>query len=62
MTQATMTRPPRQELERARLDYLAVSRSGHLYTSDSEHLRAERVAWERLERALAAVRAASRPG
>lgn len=54
MSNATMS--PEDELERARADYLAVSRGGHLYASEDEHLRAERDAWERLERALAAVR------
>lgn len=60
MTNATLTRGAQGDLERARADYLAVSRSGHVYSSEAEHLRAERIAWERLERALAVVREASR--
>jgi hypothetical protein len=42
------------ELERARDDYLAVSRGAHLYSSPGDHEEAERRAWERLELALAA--------
>ena len=42
------------ELERARTDYLAVSRGAHLYASPGDHQEAERRAWERLELALAA--------
>ena len=42
------------ELERARNDYLAVSRGAHLYASPGDHEEAERRAWERLELALAA--------
>ncbi len=41
------------ELERARNDYLAVSRGAHLYASPADHEEAERRAWERLEMALA---------
>jgi hypothetical protein len=44
-----------EELERARDDYLAVSRGAHLYASPQDHEEAERRAWERLELALAAV-------
>lgn len=44
-----------EELERARDDYLAVSRGAHLYASPLDHEEAERRAWERLELALAAV-------
>ena len=60
MMQSTISRAPEADLERARGDYLSVSRNGHLYASESEHLRAERIAWERLERTLAAVRDATR--
>jgi len=53
-----MTQTPTQsvtgELERARDDYLAVSRGAHLYASPADHEEAERRAWERLELALAA--------
>jgi hypothetical protein len=53
-----MTETPPQivtaELERARDDYLAVSRGAHLYSSPGDHEEAERRAWERLELALAA--------
>jgi len=53
-----MTETPLQsataELERARDDYLAVSRGAHLYASPADHEEAERRAWERLELALAA--------
>jgi hypothetical protein len=44
-----------EELDRARDDYLAVSRGAHLYASPQDHEEAERRAWERLELALAAV-------
>lgn len=47
---------PQDELERARSDYLAVSRGAHLYAED-DHATAESRAWERLERALMAVQA-----
>lgn len=60
MSQSLIMRTPEEELERARADYLSVSRGGHLYSSESDHLRAERLAWERLEGALAAVRDAAR--
>jgi hypothetical protein len=43
-----------EEVERARTDYLAVSRGAHLYSSPADHEEAERRAWERLELALAA--------
>jgi hypothetical protein len=42
---------PHPELERARSDYLAVSRGGHLYATEADHMRAEAMAWERLEKA-----------
>ena len=54
MSSATLS--PVDELERARVEYLAVSRSGHLYASEAEHLRLEGQAWERLERALEVLR------
>ena len=41
------------ELERARADYLAVSRCADLYASTEDYEQAERAAWERLESALA---------
>ncbi len=41
-------RSPDEELERAMADYLRVSRGGHLYASEDEHLRAEQAAWDRL--------------
>ena len=47
-----------EDLNRARSDYLAVSRGAHLYSSPADHEEAERRAWERLEMALAAVQAA----
>lgn len=50
------------ELDRARSDYLAVSRSAHLYASTADHLRAEERAWERLQRARAAVTTAPATG
>jgi hypothetical protein len=46
------------DLDRARSDYLAVSRGAHLYASPADHEAAETRAWERLELALAAVQAA----
>jgi hypothetical protein len=60
MSNATLS--PEDELERARADYLAISRGSHLYSSEDEHLRAENDAWERLERALAAVKNAEPTG
>jgi FAD/FMN-containing dehydrogenase len=42
---------PAAELERARSDYLAVSRGAHMFASEDDHRRAEERAWERLERA-----------
>jgi hypothetical protein len=52
------TQPEAQaELDRARSDYLAVSRGAHLYGNDVAHADAESRAWERLERALMAVQA-----
>lgn len=50
-----------EELDRARDDYLAVSRGAHLYSSPADHEAAERRAWERLEEALAAVEAVAEP-
>ncbi len=41
---------PEKTLERAISDYLAVSRSSHLY-EHGEYARAEQEAWERLEAA-----------
>lgn len=43
-----------QELEQATGDYLAVSRNAHLYATTADYELAERKAWERVERALAA--------
>jgi hypothetical protein len=54
MTDATLIRSAADDLDRARADYLAVSRGAHLYSSPSDHEEAERRAWERLETALAA--------
>ena len=48
-----------QELERATSDYLAVSRNAHLYATTADYELAERRAWERVERALAAQGAAA---
>ena len=53
----TTTHSVTAELERARTDYLAVSRGAHLYSSPMDHEEAERRAWERLELALAAAQA-----
>lgn len=50
------------DLDRARSDYLAVSRNAHLYSSPRDHEEAEARAWERLEIALAAVQAAEAEG
>lgn len=44
----TTDHDPQAALERARSDYLAVSRGAHLYSSPREHERAEELAWERL--------------
>lgn len=52
------------ELERARSDYLAVSRGADMYASDDDHRRAEERAWERLDRArqeVARLQAAGNP-
>ncbi|HWH13690.1 MAG TPA: hypothetical protein VNT51_03025 [Miltoncostaeaceae bacterium] len=46
---------PFAELERARSDYLAVSRGAGMYASEDDHRRAEERAWDRLERARAQV-------
>lgn len=43
-----------RERERARSDYLAVSRGAALFASPDEHARAEVRAWERLSEAIAA--------
>lgn len=51
---------PQDELERARSDYLAVSRGAHLYATEADHMEAEHRAWERLERALMGVQGAER--
>ena len=52
---STPSRTPAEELSRAQADYLAVSRGAHLFATEEDHVEAERRAWERLERALAAV-------
>ncbi len=44
----TTDRDPHAALDRARSDYLSVSRGAHLYGSPLEHERAEEIAWERL--------------
>lgn len=51
MTETT-DRSIEEELERARSDYLAVSRGAHLFSTPADHAEAEERAWERLERAL----------
>ncbi len=53
----TAERTADEELERARSDYLAVSRGAHLFATDQDHAEAEERAWERLEKALAALEA-----
>jgi hypothetical protein len=40
-------------IDRAKADYLAVSRGAHLYATTEDHARAEQAAWERLEAAIA---------
>lgn len=62
--QAETTRiDPVADLERARSDYLAVSRGAHMYATPADHMRAEEMAWERLEKArIAAEAAAARTG
>jgi hypothetical protein len=55
---AVQLRTALEEVERARTDYLAVSRGAHLYASPADHEEAERRAWERLELALAAAQEA----
>ena len=45
---ASVILDPSQELERATSDYLAVSRSAHLYATTAEYERAELLAWERV--------------
>lgn len=42
---------PQAEFERARSDYLAVSRGASMYASPDDHRRAEERAWERLTQA-----------
>ena len=49
MQAETARTDPHAELERARSDYLAVSRGGHMYASRADHDRAEQRAWRRLE-------------
>jgi hypothetical protein len=44
---------PQADVERARADYLAVSRCAHLYASGDDYERAEAAAWERLDDAIA---------
>jgi hypothetical protein len=39
-------------LERARTDYLAVSRGRHLYATDADHAVAEERAWDKLQEVL----------
>ncbi len=56
MTETT-DRSVEEELERARSDYLAVSRGAHLFATAADHAEAEERAWERLERALQAAEA-----
>jgi hypothetical protein len=50
-----VTLDPTQELERATSDYLAVSRSSHLYATTADYERAELRAWERVIAAQQAV-------
>jgi hypothetical protein len=45
----------RAEVERARSDYLAVSRNGALYGDPRAHQVAEERAWDRLQSALRAL-------
>ena len=59
MTTSTLTRPATHDdldaaLERAVSDYLAISRNGHLYSSDMSREMAEASAWERMQDALRA--------
>ncbi len=58
MTDTEMVQHLSDELERARSDYLAVSRNARLYSSAADHAEAEDRAWRRLEAALAAMAAA----
>lgn len=46
----TTITPPEKTLERAISDYLAISRSAHLYEHD-EYVRAEQEAWARIQAA-----------
>ena len=58
--QAETTRiDPLADLERARSDDLAVSRGAHMYATPADHMRAEEMAWERLEKARIAAEAAA---
>jgi hypothetical protein len=41
------------DVDRARADYLAVSKNAHMYGSTEEYERAEAAAWERLEASIA---------
>ncbi|MGD9695485.1 MAG: hypothetical protein AB7V42_07495 [Thermoleophilia bacterium] len=54
MTQSAIL-DPAAELERATSDYLAVSRSSHLYATTADYETAERRAWERVMAAREAV-------
>ncbi len=54
-------RNPRQELERAVADYLAVSRGSHLYADAEAHALAEQRAWERMMELKARVERGERP-
>jgi hypothetical protein len=51
----------RAEVERARSDYLAVSRGAALFGDAGAHERAEERAWERLQAALDALAEADAP-
>ncbi len=62
MQAETIRIDPVADLERARSDYLAVSRGAHMYATQADHMRAEEMAWERLEKARAAAEAAAAPG
>lgn len=50
---------PVSELERAKTDYLAISRNAQLYSSPEAHAQAEQAAWERLQNAVVAAESAS---
>jgi hypothetical protein len=51
----------REEVERARSDYLSISRGVALFGDARAHERAEERAWERLQDALAALADAEAP-